>query len=140
MFGGNMLIGNTDALAGTVLLVDPAVLRHLAESLDSRYIAARFASDFVAMWDLRRRRLAAALTRSNLPEAVDAVISMRVASTMVGGHRLALRARQVEDAVNRGDFATARVLMAQVETCGAETVAELAHLGDTELALCSRHL
>lgn len=135
-----MHLGSTDTLDGGVPLVDPGVLRNLAESLDSPDIASRFGSDFVAMWELRRSRLAAALARNDLPAAVDAVISLRVASTMVGAHRLAWLARQVEDGVNRGDFVVARGFMAQLETCGAETVAELALLGDAGLALCSPDL
>lgn len=140
MFGGNMHIGSTDALGDGVPLVDPGVLRHLAGSLDSPGIASRFASDYVDMWEMRRSRLDAALAVNDFPATVDAVISLRVASTMVGGHRLAWLARQVEDAVNRGDFAVARGFMAQLETCGAETVAELALLGDAGLALCSPDL
>lgn len=128
------------ALSGGNPLVDPAVLRDLADKLDSPDIASRFAADYVAMWELRRSRLMAALKRNDFPAAVDAVISLRVASVMVGGSRLAWLAQQVEDAVNRADFVAGRELMAAVGVCGAETVEELALVCDSELALCSRHL
>lgn len=140
MFGGNMNTVNNDAADGGVPLVDPEVLRDLADKLESPAIASRFAADYVDLWGLRLSRLAAALARNDFPAAVDAVISLRVASVMVGAGRLAGLAQQVENAVNRGDFTAGRELMAEVSVCGAETVEELAQLCNQELALCSRHL
>lgn len=135
-----MNTGSGDAINDEVPLVDPEVLRDLADKLESQGIASRFASDYVDMWELRLSRLAAALQRNDFPAAVDAVISLRVASVMVGAARLAGLAQQVEDAVNRGDFTAGRELLATVEACGVETVEELALPCNQELALCSRHL
>lgn len=140
MYGGNVNTENGDATDEGVPLVDPEVLRDLADKLESPAIASRFAADYVDMWELRLSRLAAALQRSDFPAAIDAVLSLRVASVMVGAGRLAGLAQQVENAVNRGDFAAGRKLLAAVGVCGAETVEELALLCNPELALCSRHL
>lgn len=107
-------------------LVDPGVLGDLGTSLDSNALAVRFAGDYIALWSRRRRRLATALARGDFPASIDAVLSLRTASVMVGGLRLAVLARQVEDAIHRGDFAAAEQIMAGVAVCGADTVAALA--------------
>ncbi|MFJ5860938.1 Hpt domain-containing protein [Pseudarthrobacter sp. NPDC092439] len=132
--------GSGEGLDGQIPLVDPAVLKDLADKLQSPDIASRFAADYVDLWEVRRARLAAALERNDFPGAVDAVISLRVASVMVGAGRLTWLAQQVEDAVNSADFAAGRELMAAVGACGIQTVEELAQPCNPELALCSRHL
>ncbi|MFJ6028429.1 Hpt domain-containing protein [Pseudarthrobacter sp. NPDC092424] len=132
--------GSGEGLDGQIPLVDPAVLKDLADKLQSPDIASRFAADYVDLWEVRRARLAAALERNDFPGAVDAVISLRVASVMVGAGRLTWLAQQVEDAVNSADFAAGRELMAAVCACGIQTVEELAKPYNPELALCSRHL
>lgn len=106
-------------------LMDPAVLLDLGEKLNSPEIACGFARDFAAMWDLRRRRLAASLDRRDYSAALDAVISLKVSSAMVGGLRLARLAEEVEVAVRRGDLTAGLALMGTVTDYGHETVNEL---------------
>lgn len=120
-----MSVAGGTAVEDDVPLVDPAVLMDLRNNLDSPVIALKFAGDYTGMWELRRSRLAAALNRGDLAAAMDAVISLRVSSTMVGGRRLAALAQQLEEAVSRADFATARQFTAAVDACGEETVNEL---------------
>ncbi|MFJ6078609.1 Hpt domain-containing protein [Pseudarthrobacter sp. NPDC092419] len=139
-----MNIGSGDAVDGApgsgIPLVDPLVLADLADKLESPDIACRFAADYVALWEARRSRLAAALVRNDFPAAVDAVISLRVASVMVGAERLAWLAQQVEDAINSANFAAGRELMDAVGVCGTATLDVLVLPRNPELALCSRHL
>ncbi|MFP5367632.1 MAG: Hpt domain-containing protein [Actinomycetes bacterium] len=106
-------------------LVDPDVLAELGDKLGSPAMAARFASDYLGLWDSRLHRLLAGFARGDIPAALDAVISIRVSSAMVGGHRLAWLAGQLEEAVSSGDLAAGRELLDGVAGCGRETVAEL---------------
>lgn len=106
-------------------LMDPDVLAELSDKLGSPVLAARFASDYLDLWDRRLERLLAGFARGDIPAAMDAVISIRVSSAMVGGHRLAWLAGQVEEAVSRGDLAAGRELLDSVSDCGNETVDEL---------------
>lgn len=105
--------------------MDPAVLLDLGEKLNSTDIAHGFARDYAAMWDLRRRRLAAALGRRDYSVALDAAISLKVSSAMVGGLRLAWLAEEIEQAVRRGDLAAGLALMGTVTNYGHETVDQL---------------
>jgi HPt (histidine-containing phosphotransfer) domain-containing protein len=105
--------------------MDPAVLLDMGEKLRSTEIANRFARDYAAMWDLRRKRLAAALDRRDYPAAIDAVISLKVSSAMVGGVRLAQLAEQLEQAIRQGDLDAGLALMGKITHYGHKTVNEL---------------
>jgi HPt (histidine-containing phosphotransfer) domain-containing protein len=77
------------------------------------------------LWDQRFSRLAAAVRAGDRPDALDAIISLRTASAMVGGVRLAMQARSLESAIRRDDFARGQDLLAGVAEHGASTIAEL---------------
>ena len=70
-------------------LVDSGILADLEEQLDGAELALRFARDYAAMWDQRYRRLALAVENQDRASALDAIISLRITSAMVGGLRLA---------------------------------------------------
>lgn len=106
-------------------LVDPVVLEDLEEQLDSPDIAQNFARDYARMWDQRRRSLAAALDRQDREAALDAVISLKISSAMVGGVRLARLAEELEDIIRRGDLDGGQVLVATIADHGSATVKEL---------------
>jgi hypothetical protein len=57
--------------------------------------------------------------------ALDAVISLKISSAMVGGVRLARLAELLEGLIRRGDFVQGQALMAGVALDGARTVSEL---------------
>jgi hypothetical protein len=117
---------NDAELPGAELpLVDLAVLQDLAEQLAHPAVAQNFARDYATLWTQRYQKLAAALDRQDVPAALDAVISMKIASAMVGGLRLSRLAEQLEEFIRRGDLESGLALIAAVELHGSATVKEL---------------
>lgn len=106
-------------------LVDPTALRELAAQLESPAVAKGFARDYAKMWDRRYDSLASALGRRDQAAALDAVLSLKTSSAMVGGIRLAQLAGELESAVRDGDMDQAQSLLGAVAERGGETVDEL---------------
>ena len=106
-------------------LVDPAALQDLGAQLDSPAVAKGFARDYTRMWDQRYRSLASALERGDLAGSMDAVLSLKTSSAMVGGLRLAQLAGELENALRAGDMGHALSLLRDVAERGGETVDEL---------------
>ena len=111
--------------AGLLPLVDAAVLEELDDELAGSGLAQRFARDYAAMWDQRYARLAAAVDEQDSASALDAVISLKITSAMVGGLRLAKLAELLESVIRLGDFGQGQVLMERVAADGGQTVSEL---------------
>lgn len=114
-------------------LVDPSALRELGSELDSPAVAKGFARDFTNMWDRRYQSLATSLASGDEAAALDAVLSLKTSSAMVGGVRLTELARDLEDAIRVRDADRARLLLHEVAESGNETVDELQlsyNLGD----------
>lgn len=111
--------------AGEARWVEPEILAELEEELDGPHLAQAFARDYAALWDQRFGKLAAAVSIQDRPAALDAVISLRIASTMVGGLRLAVLAQALEDAIRRTDFVQGELLLESVAEHGLHTVSEL---------------
>ena len=105
-------------------LVDPAVLEELEDELYPPALATNFAKDYVEFWPQRERRLIAALAAADSRTALDAAISVRVSSDMVGARRLAALARALEAALRGGDLSGGPV-GALVSVHGRATVDEL---------------
>lgn len=106
-------------------LVNVAVLEDLEEELAGPALARRFAQDYADMWDQRYRRLAAAVERQDVAASLDAAISLKITSAMLGGERLSKLAELLENVVRQGDFGLGRVLMERVAVDGSQTVSEL---------------
>jgi hypothetical protein len=106
-------------------LVDLAVLQDLEEQLAHPAVAQNFARDYATLWTQRYQKLAAAVDRQDVAAALDAVISMKIASAMVGGLRLARLAERLEEFIRRGDLEHGHALIAAVELHGSATVKEL---------------
>ncbi|MCD5341637.1 Hpt domain-containing protein [Arthrobacter sp. AK04] len=106
-------------------LVDAAVLEELDDELAGSGLAQRFARDYAAMWDQRYTRLAAAVENQDSDSALDAVISLKITSAMVGGLRLAKLAELLESVIRLGDFGQGQALMERVAADGGQTVSEL---------------
>ncbi|MBT2537106.1 Hpt domain-containing protein [Arthrobacter sp. ISL-69] len=106
-------------------LVDLAVLQDLEEQLAHPAVAQKFARDYATLWSQRHQKLAAALNRQDAAGALDAVISMKIASAMVGGLRLSRLAEQLEEFIRKGDLEKGHALIAAVELHGSATVKEL---------------
>lgn len=106
-------------------LVDPSALQELGSQLDSPAVATGFARDYTNMWDQRYQSLASSLDSGDEDAAMDAVLSLKTSSAMVGGVRLAGLARELEDAIRVRDADRARLLLREVAESGNETVDEL---------------
>ena len=106
-------------------LVDPSVLQDLGAGLDDPAAAGDFAKNYIKIWDQRRQSLATALERGDEAASLDAVLSVKISSAMVGGIRLSRIAGEVEDAIRDGDMARARSLLPEVEEHGRKTTDEL---------------
>ncbi|WP_193342023.1 Hpt domain-containing protein [Pseudarthrobacter sp. AB1] len=109
----------------TLRWVDPDILAELEEELDGPELALGFARDYASLWDQRFSRLAAAVHTEDRPAALDAVISLRIASAMVGGTRLSVLAQALEEAIRSRDFVQGQGLLAIVAEHGGHTVSEL---------------
>ena len=106
-------------------LVDAGVLEDLEEELNGSELAIRFARDYADMWDQRYSRLALAVDNQDRAAALDAIISLRITSAMVGGVRLARLAEVLESLIRQDDFRQGQALMERVAEHGGQTVSEL---------------
>ncbi|MDP9982098.1 HPt (histidine-containing phosphotransfer) domain-containing protein [Pseudarthrobacter oxydans] len=106
-------------------LVDPTALQELGSQLESPAVARGFARDYTNMWNRRYQSLASSLGSGDEAAALDAVLSLKTSSAMVGGVRLAGLARELEDAIRVRDANRARLLLQEVAESGNETVDEL---------------
>jgi HPt (histidine-containing phosphotransfer) domain-containing protein len=81
-------------------LVDGAVLERLREELqDDRGYCTVFVGNFINYLPHRIGRLRLALTTGDLDESVDAVLSLKTSSQMVGAERLAGLAIALENQI-----------------------------------------
>ena len=79
-------------------LVDQSVLDRLREELDDdEGYCTVFVGNFIQLLPLRIGRLRLALTTGDLDGAVDAVLSLKTSSQMVGAERLAGLAMDLEN-------------------------------------------
>ncbi|MEW1812536.1 Hpt domain-containing protein [Pseudarthrobacter phenanthrenivorans] len=81
-------------------LLDPAVLEKLHEELeDGLGLWKVFVSNFIALLPTRIERLRVSLTTGDLTGSLDAVLSLKTSSQMVGAERLAGLALDLEQAI-----------------------------------------
>lgn len=114
------------SLSGRELpLLDAAVLEDLEEQLGQPDMAWNFARDYASIWGQRYLRLVASVERRDRMAALDAVISLKVSSAMVGGLRLAHLAEMLEATVREGDLGDGAALLGLIAVHGRATVKEL---------------
>lgn len=106
-------------------LLDAAVLHDMEEQLGRCDIAWNFANDFAGMWRERERCLVDSVGREDRVAALDAVISLRVSSAMVGGLRLARLAEALETTIREGDLRGGAPVLGMISIHGGATVKEL---------------
>jgi HPt (histidine-containing phosphotransfer) domain-containing protein len=117
-------------------LVDQAVLDRLLEELDQDegYFTV-FVGKFIELLPHRIGKLRLALTTGDLDGAVDAVLSLKTSSQMVGAERLAALAMDLEGAIRnesqQGDVAVALPRLAAtylkpIDLCSKQTLHRLA--------------
>ncbi|MFJ6159178.1 Hpt domain-containing protein [Pseudarthrobacter sp. NPDC092184] len=113
-------------------LVDRSVLDRLGRELDDdgEGYTKIFVANFIACLPGRIERLRLALTTGDLEAAVDAVLSLKTSSQMVGAERLAALATDLETEVrggaSRSDTMTmpklAGTFLGPIDRCGSQTV------------------
>lgn len=112
-------------------LVDPNVLHDLEDQLDSRAAAKAFVRDYVSVWDERDLRLSTAIARRNQAASLDAVLSLKITSTMVGATQLVSLASDLEGLLRAGKLDEAEAAFPHIHKCGLRTMRQLTvlHLG-----------
>jgi len=106
-------------------VLDATVLDDLEEELAQTDLARNFAVDYASMWDQRLDRLATAVKCRDRATAIDAAISLKVSSAMVGGLRLARLAEKLEAAIRAGVLHDRERVIASVAESGRAMVGEL---------------
>ena len=110
---------------GPVVWVDAEVLRDLEEQLAGPWILQRFIHDYVSLWQRRHETLADAIERQDTEAALDAAISLKVSSSMVGATSLARLAQKLQETIQAGNFPAGEELLSAVGVCGRATANEL---------------
>lgn len=118
--------------ADAAWLVDRSVLDRLGKELDDdgEGYTRIFVANFITCLPGRIERLRLALTTGDLEAAVDAVLSLKTSSQMVGAERLAGLAMDLETEVrgraSRSDIMALPKLAAEflspIASCGSQTV------------------
>ncbi|TNB70484.1 Hpt domain-containing protein [Arthrobacter sp. BB-1] len=93
--------------AGPAPALDFVLIRKLAEDL-SPDAALRFLSDYLGMLPGRWTRILLALEDDDTEVALDALVSLRITSSMTGALEAEGHCRQLESFVHAGWFAKAR--------------------------------
>ena len=106
-------------------LVNQSFLHDLEDEFEDPAPVHSFAQDFVAIWDKRYSRLAKAVKQGNAAASFDALLSVRIASTMVGATRLARFAAELESSLKRGNLEAVAEALPDVQACGRATIREL---------------
>lgn len=128
---GRLVLDDDHALGdspGWGPLVDPNVISELREELHAPDAAGRFVYDFVAMWPARYERLLRSVERQNRESLNDAVLSLKVTSTMVGAVRLRQLTENMEETIDRSWPVPMGKTLTLIHLCGDLTVRELKRL------------
>lgn len=106
-------------------LLDISVLPELEDEVKEPLIR-NFVRDYLSMWEIRRQRLATALAlREGRDQAIDAIISIRVSSAMIGGGQLTSLATTLEDQIREGRLPLDGTALTDLIACGQATIEEL---------------
>ena len=92
-----------------VATFDEGALRRISDEVDDRHFVWLFARRYRQLLLGRVSRITSALQRHDEDAALDAVLSLKVASATVGAGELAELAAGLEDDVRRSDLTAARL-------------------------------
>ena len=98
---------------------DVTAVLHLAGEVDDRLYPWRFAGRYREQLDHRVSRIQSALERDDVETAMDAVLSLKVSSALVGTWELVDVASTLELEVRAGDLQAARSIAAQLPAVAA---------------------
>ncbi len=104
---------------------DPQALHTIARELRDGGFAHALAEKYRRLLPVRVERITTALEEPDFAAAMDAVLSLKVASTTVGTHELAELARLIEEDVRRRDAAGARLTAARLQDAAERADAAL---------------
>jgi hypothetical protein len=97
---------------GTDAVFSPFRLLRLADDIESESVAVGYAAAFLEMLPARTKRILATVRGGDTAAAVDAILSLKVCSHMVGGFVLEQSCRALEKCLSDGDPSSA-VIAAQ---------------------------
>lgn len=112
-------------LQDTLPLVDLATLAHLEKQLNDPRPARAFARDYITVFQDRYLRLTRAVGNRDLDAALEAALSLRNSSRMLGAERLSAMTAGFESAIASADLDSARRALRDIERCGLDTIGEL---------------
>jgi HPt (histidine-containing phosphotransfer) domain-containing protein len=110
-------------------LVSLQVLRALEEDLGDASTGRIFVENFIEMWSNRLGKLTVAVSMMDRAAAMDAILSVKISSAMVGAPRLAKLSEEIQhlirDAVALRTWSDAMILVDEIDVCGQETMQQL---------------
>jgi hypothetical protein len=107
-------------------LLDEDALRELLTSVGHDEGArARFARDFVGLWETRVQRLTNALDRRDAEETHVVLLSIRSSSKMIGAQIVEATASLMHSSLDRQDMEGCARHLGRLDQVGRETCAEL---------------
>lgn len=107
-------------------VIDRHIFEQLSSELGSPEAARRLVARYLELLDGRIGRLAGACEADDDSAAMDAVLSLKVSSAMVGAVALRDLAAQVEDCLRGGGCTAARGTLERVRCGGFDTARALA--------------
>ena len=124
-----------------VPLVSRDVLDALEQELEDPEAYATYVRLNHGLWPARHQRLVEAIRAGDATGAMDAVLSLKSASQMIGAMQLAELALTAERALRDGRLREAEELLQDLEVCGTATMKQISreyslgasnHLDDTD--------
>ncbi|MFT4469179.1 hypothetical protein ACMX2H_04645 [Arthrobacter sulfonylureivorans] len=115
------------AVAAEVPLVVDSVLEKLSTDLGDHdgSMRRRFITNYVELWEHRYGRVSGAVLARDAEDAMDAILSLKISSSMVGAGRLGRMAEHFEGLVQGELFDAAATLLDELRACGMSTTAQL---------------
>lgn len=107
-------------------LISHDVLDALELEVENPEAYANYVAKNLEMWPGRYQRLSDAIREADQVAAMDAILSLRTASQMVGAVELADLALRVESTLRQGALSEAEDLLEQLKDCGNSTMERLA--------------
>jgi HPt (histidine-containing phosphotransfer) domain-containing protein len=105
-------------------VLDFRVLAEVAREVGTG-AADRFLATYLGLLPQRIDRVASAIASSDLDAAMDAVLSLRVTSSMIGAVRLELYCRRLQDELADGHFTDAETAKAMLTAHAALVLSEV---------------
>lgn len=106
-------------------LLSPGVLRQLQQELDDVALCRDYIRSYVDLWCFRFQRLTSSVLAADHDAALDAVLSLKSSSLMVGASRLGYLASRLEQDIRWDRCPEAAIALAPIGRCGNQTMALL---------------